>query len=426
MTDAEKLGIKKMLLRLEGDPEQVDIYLKTLRNYKEADEAIAYAWEVIERFYEPSSTMKMESMGIVPDYEENPEDEGPAVFRDPDEDDEEEDLDRNHDDDDDDNEDEEDNRHDDYDDEAPDDEENEDDENPPDEEDEEDEPVVERPPKMKQTSDNTVSVLKGETPVNRSDDEDVPVEEEKELAGVGLPPAGIHTDAVIPEAPLTPLPETPLADMRQGVIKEAGGNKVIVVPEGMKDQLNAGPVYVLPADTGREAEIRIMELRIATNENLELARKIHEEIARSVAEERKIRDSMVLIVGAYSDLTKQLTENAQQASEIRQKLLEGTTRAERFMNEDMSRMLQQRAQEATNNFYQESKDHYNELFKAAVRRYKQFTEAAMDFQDKMSDENARQVRTIVSKVGMVQKVGYAILVLLLALIGITVVFKMFL
>jgi ABC-type nitrate/sulfonate/bicarbonate transport system substrate-binding protein len=168
-----------------------------------------------------------------------------------------------------------------------------------------------------------------------------------------------------------------------------------------------------------------MELRASTDENLNLARKIHEEIARSVAEERQIRDSMYELVVAYQELAKQLTDNAQQAGEIRQKLVDGTVRAERFMNEDMSRMLQQRAQEATNDFYQESKDHYNDLFKAAVRRYKQFTEAVMDFQDKIADESARRVRTIESKLGMVQKVSYGCIVLLLINLVVAILFKVF-
>ena len=401
MTDKDKFRIKKMLCRMEGDPEQVDMYLHELREYRDAEERIEWAWEVIGKVFEEDSIRQIENYGLRPIYKKNSDID--------DEDDEEDEDDSDSDDE--------------------------------DEDDEEESSSVQEKIRVKEKpvvmpkfeekkSSSNVSVKKKEKAVKKAVEMPPVAEEKKEVAdivaGVVLPTAQ-ETDAIaMPTVESVKIPETPLQGLQEAKIeKTSEGMMLRVSPEDAGKIHNGGVVYVLPADTGKEAELRVIQLRASTDENLDLARKMHEEIARSVAEERQIRDSMYELVVAYQELAKQLTENAQQAGEIRQKLVEGTVRAERFVNEDMSRMLQQRAQEATNDFYQESKDHFNDLFKAAVRKYKQFTEAVMDFQNKIADDSSRRIRTIETKVSMVEKVCYGTIVLLMINIVISIFFKIF-
>ena len=225
---------------------------------------------------------------------------------------------------------------------------------------------------------------------------------------------------------LISIPEDePKVPVKETVIETQNNDLVIRIPEDMRDVINNGPVYLLPADTGKDAEFRIIQLRVSTDENLQQARKIHQEIAEALEMEKKIRDNIFAQLQVFKGLSEQLSENVEQASEIRQMLLDGTTRAERFLNNDMLRLLQQRANEATNEFYQESKDHYNDLFRAAVKRYKQFTQAAMEFQDKMSDENEKTIRNIQSRVNMIQNVTYFLCIVVLFILALTIVFKVF-
>ena len=217
----------------------------------------------------------------------------------------------------------------------------------------------------------------------------------------------------------------PKVSVNETVVETQNNDLVIRIPEDMRDVIKNGPVYLLPADTGKDAEFRVIQLRVSTDENLQQARKIHQEIAEALEMEKKIRDNIFAQLQVFKGLSEQLSENVEQASEIRQMLLDGTTRAERFLNNDMLRLLQQRANEATNEFYQESKDHYNDLFRAAVKRYKQFTQAAMEFQDKMSDENEKTIRNIQSRVNMIQNVVYFLCVIVLIILALTVVFKVF-
>ena len=498
MTDKDKFRIKKMLCRMEGDPEQIDMYLHELREYLDAEERIEWAWEVIGKVFEEDSIRQIENYGLRPIYkkssdiddeddeeendadsdedsneddvdeeeddseddtdkenenednedsedsDDNEEDSDEEVEDDSEENEDDEDSEDNENDEDsEDDEDDEDETSEDVDDEEEDDEEDEDDSNSDDEDEDDEEEassvqekvrVKEKPvvmPKFEEKkSSSNVSVKKKEKVVKKAVEMPPVAEEKKEVAdivaGVVLPTAQ-ETDAIaMPTVEPVKIPETPLQGLQEAKIeKTSEGMMLRVSPEDAGKIHNGGVVYVLPADTGKEAELRVIQLRASTDENLDLVRKMHEEIARSVAEERQIRDSMYELVVAYQELAKQLTENAQQAGEIRQKLVEGTVRAERFVNEDMSRMLQQRAQEATNDFYQESKDHFNDLFKAAVRKYKQFTEAVMDFQNKIADDSSRRIRTIETKVSMVEKVCYGTIVLLMINIVISIFFKIF-
>ena len=410
MDNKDKVTIKKMLLSLEDDPAQVDMYLNTLQGRADADEALAYAWQIITTKFDDENAdalKELRSATPAPDYGEG----DPSDFDsdDGDDEDEEDDVDGDEDDEDDAGDDDEDE------------DENEDEDEDEDDEDSSDGTDTNRPDESVKTPAEVPPKVKIPVTSKTGDGEDETSVKTERIAGVDVPIAEKHTTPVIGERPPVVMPETSLYGMRETVARVADDGTVLTIP--INQGLKAGPVYVLPADTGKEAEIRVLELRAATNENLELARKIHAEIMQSVAEERKIRDDMVLVVGAYDELAKRLVDNAQTAAEIRQKLVEGTVRAERFMNDEMSRMLQQKAMEATNDFYQESKDHYNDLFKHAVRKYKQFTEAAMAFQDKMSDENARQVRSIVAKLNMLQKVVYAMVFLMIVVIVMLVIFK---
>ena len=493
MTDKDKFRIKKMLCRMEGDPEQIDMYLHELREYRDAEERIEWAWEVIGKVFEEDSIRQIENYGLRPIYkkssdiddeddeeendvnsdedsneddvdeeeddseddtdeddedsedsedsDDNEEDSDEEVEDDSEENEDDEDSEENEDDED--SEDDEDETSEDVDYEEEDNEEDEDDSDSDeeDEDDEEEDSSVQEKIKVKEKSvvmpkfeekksSSNGSVKKKEKVVKKVVETPSVAEEKKEVAdivaGVVLPTAQ-ETDAIaMPTVEPVKIPETPLQGLQEAKIeKTSEGMMLRVSPEDAGKIHNGGVVYVLPADTGKEAELRVIQLRASTDENLDLARKMHEEIARSVAEERQIRDSMYELVVAYQELAKQLTENAQQAGEIRQKLVEGTVRAERFVNEDMSRMLQQRAQEATNDFYQESKDHFNDLFRAAVRKYKQFTEAVMDFQNKIADDSSRRIRTIETKVSMVEKVCYGTIVLLMIDIVISIFFKIF-
>lgn len=490
MTDKDKFRIKKMLCRMEGDPEQIDMYLHELREYRDAEERIEWAWEVIGKVFEEDSIRQIENYGLRPIYkkssdiddeddeeendvnsdedsneddvdeeeddseddtdeddedsedsDDNEEDSDEEVENDSEENEDDEDSEENEDDED--SEDDEDETSEDVDDEEEDNEEDEDDSDSDeeDEDDEEEDSSVQEKIKVKEKSvvmpkfeekksSSNGSVKKKEKVIKKVVETPSVAEEKKEVAdivaGVVLPTAQ-ETDAIaMPTVEPAKIPETPLQGLQEAKIeKTSDGIMLRVSPEDAGKIHSGGVVYVLPADTGKEAELRVIQLRASTDENLDLARKMHEEIARSVAEERQIRDSMYELVVAYQELAKQLTENAQQAGEIRQKLVEGTVRAERFVNEDMSRMLQQRAQEATNDFYQESKDHFNDLFRAAVRKYKQFTEAVMDFQNKIADDSSRRIRTIETKVSMVEKVCYGTIVLLMIDIVISIFFKIF-
>lgn len=498
MTDKDKSRIKKMLCRMEGDPQQVDLYLQELREYADAEERVSWAWEVIKKVFEEDSIRAIENFGVKPPFavQDGPEDEGDEDEEDSesktdfdDEEGEEEDSEDSEDDEDEENTDDEEESDEESEDDDSEDEEEESDEEDEDEEessdddeeeedsdeDDSDDDVEENEDEEEEEDDSTSEEEEGEEENENEEEEDaseddeveevrekivtIPKSEEKRLttsvkkkekplkkaksvakpmqAEVKKESNEILADVVLPTAEKTDVipmptvepvkvPETPLQGLQEAKIeKTAEGLTLRVSPEDAEKIHNGGVVYVLPADTGKEAELRVIQLRASTDENLDLARKMHEEIARSVAEERQIRDSMYELVVAYQELAKQLTENAQQAGEIRQKLVEGTVRAERFVNEDMSRMLQQRAQEATNDFYQESKDHFNDLFKAAVRKYKQFTEAVMDFQNKIADDSSRRIRTIETKVSMVEKVCYGTIVLLMINIVLSVIFKIF-
>ena len=466
MNNEIKMRMKKILCRMEDDPVQIDNYLRQLREFPDGEERINCAWDIITKVFEEDSIRQLEMSGRFPnlsnpddgnhyDGDEDDEDEDETEdsedeneddsdndgdesdsddesdedeedTSDEDEDDsdgedEENDSDSDVDDDEEDSEDDEDDKEDDssdLDNDSSEDDEDTEDEDESDSDDTDDEETSKKSvPKDNGDSEKVMQKIK-DSMVKASPSPDV-------LAGVKLPLAEKTEVSVMPTPEVISLKNSSLEGIKKAKVEKTDEGVTLRIASADGDKFGNGTVYVLPADTGKEVEVRIMELRASTDENLNLARKIHEEIARSVAEERQIRDSMYELVVAYQELAKQLTDNAQQAGEIRQKLVDGTVRAERFMNEDMSRMLQQRAQEATNDFYQESKDHYNDLFKAAVRRYKQFTEAVMDFQDKIADESARRVRTIESKLGMVQKVSYGCVILLLINLVVAILFKVF-
>lgn len=427
LSDDVRKNIKKLLCSMEGNPEQIAAYFRSLSENPEREETMSYAWEVIRKCFDEEAIMGMENAGLSPvsgPDEDNDPDEGDDGFRDgydPDSDGEEGDQDPDEGDGEDGssekddsgnenagNEDDEDNG----DSSGKDDGDTEDDKDNPEDSGGDTEGASGK------DKDKEASFQKEDQDVNRPSKKEAAPDM---LAGVELPPA--IKEAVPPPEPTPPvMPVTPLGGMQKAVVEDGPQGRVLRMPSG-DGSLPPGPVYVIPADTGKEVELRIMELRVSTDENLRLAYKIHEEIARSVAEEHKIRESMYSLVQAYGQLAEKLTKHSQQSAEIQQRLAEGTARAERFMNDDMSRLFRQRATEATNSFYEEAKDRFNELFKSAVRRYKQFTEAAMDFQDKMSGENERRVRAIESKLGMVEKIMYVLVVFAILQLGLIVVFK---
>lgn len=473
-----RLIIKKNICNLEGKPSEIDDYLKSLTYSQNPGEATEYAWEIINKMYEQENLLSLSDYGLVPPGSENndfppeegfnPEDE-PSYDKDDEEEedgdnddssDEDEDTDGNEDESDDDDNDEDDdsddtddtddedesddeddgeegNDSDDDEDESEDDADNDSDDEEDDSEDEEDDNGSDGDAEEEPEGDTN----NGE-PENPHDDTDeqvepsrkdvVPVEvpvvkssrvkkemksakaSSKKEAKVEMIVEEKHTEEPVETIPVKEIP-----------IQTSDKEFVIRVPEDVKDVVNQGPIYLLPADTGKDAEFRVIQLRVATDENLQEARRIHKEIMQALEAEKHIRDNIFAQLQAFKSLSEQLSENVEQASEIRQMLLDGTTRAERFLNNDMLRLLQQRAQEATNEFYQESRDHYNDLFRAAVKRYKQFTQAAMEFQDKMMDDNDKTLRNIQSRVDMIQKVVYFLCVVVLIILGLTVVFKVF-
>ena len=399
MKEFRKKEIELTLAGLEGKIGQIREYLEMVED-QDGEEGLEFAWDIITSNYSEDMLMEMEEAGLTkPDSSEDPDDEGYTGASETDGDD---DI-------------------------------NADGENDGDTSDGDDD--REDSAGEDNTGDGTAvesndetdgSVGEGDVDEQKSDTSDVSDDTKKEssdeIAGVSLPAAGNHAEAVIPEEG-APFSQTSLEGMAAAEIKKEGNVMVLQLPAGV--EIAKGPVYVLPADTGQEVELRVMELRAATDENLHYARRIQQEIVRAVAEERKIRDGMHQIVGRYKELCEDVTESADKAALVRQNLSEGVARAERFLNEDMVNTLQQRAHEATNDFYEESKDHYNDLFRAAVKRYKQFTEAAMEFQDKMADENSRNIRSIEAKVTKVTQLAWGIIIANVVILGAVIVSRLF-
>lgn len=457
LSEDVRKNIKKLLCSMEGNPEQIAAYFRSIRESPDREETMSYAWEVIRKCFDEESIMLMENAGLSPvssprdedgdrddaerEYRRRhfrrfpPDDDkdyrhlrrrGPDADREEEEEDDDEDDDTsfNPGDEEEDGDGEDSGK-------RPGDDDDEDgggnDDEPDDGEDnrEDDSDTGSGEPDTSDIPDGGDGTDAGREKDDDGDDagpEDAPLEKEPDiLAGISIPPA--QQQAIVPPEPAPPvMPVTPVGQIAKGIVEDDPSGRTIRLPNGA-GTLPPGPVYVIPADTGREAEIRIMELRVSTDENLRLAYKIHEEIARSVAEEHKIRESMYSLVQAYGQLAENLVTQSHQSSEIQQRLMDGTAHAERFMNDDMTRLFRQRATEATNSFYEECKDRFNELFKSAVRRYKQFTEAAMDFQEKMSGENERRVRAIESKLSMVEKVMYVLIGFAVLQTALLIVFK---
>lgn len=479
-----RLIIKKNICNLEGKPSEIDDYLKSLMYSQNPGEATEYAWEIINKMYEQENLLSLSDYGLVPPGSDNndfppeegfsPEDE-PSYDKDDEEedgnDDDSSDEDEDEDIDSDEDESEGDNGEEDDDSDDTDDTDDEDDSNDEDEDSGEDD-------EEENDSDDDEDESEGDTDDDSDDEEDDSedkedgnnsdgdreeepegnadngkpenpdddTDEQVEPSGVELVPVEVPVvkssrvkkemksakasskkeakSEMIAEEKHTEEPVEKIS-VKEIPIQTSDKEFIIRVPEDVKDVVNQGPIYLLPADTGKDAEFRVIQLRVATDENLQEARRIHKEIMQALEAEKHIRDNIFAQLQAFKSLSEQLSENVEQASEIRQMLLDGTTRAERFLNNDMLRLLQQRAQEATNEFYQESRDHYNDLFRAAVKRYKQFTQAAMEFQDKMMDDNDKTLRNIQSRVDMIQKVVYFLCVIVLIILGLTVVFKVF-
>ena len=471
-------NIKQLLVSMEDNPAQIDGYLRTLRAGAFGDEAVDYAWDVISKSFEDENILELENKGIVPNHkrrtkqgyseedpfgEANPEEEPEEDESEGDDEEEneenededtDEDSDEDSDEDEDDSEDDEDSEEEDEDDASSDDDSDEDsdEEGGNDDEDNEDSDEDEENSEDEEDSDaddhtdpdsdeDSVEEDKDEEGNDSSDedkgdkgtadgdsytDDPLPLKEELKpspavkVGKVTIPSAERHVET--PSVSYsTELPETSLKGVNR--LNEQDVERIKQVLPEARDVFQAGHVYLVPADTGKEVELRVLEIRAATNENLRTARKIQEALAESVAEERQIRDSMFATMQRYQTLTEQMADLSLKASEIQQRLLEGTARGEQFLNADMARLLQQRAKEATDDFYQEARDNYNDLFKSAVRRYKQFTEAAMDFQDKMTDENGRRVRALESKLDATKKICYALFGAQFVMIVLLVIFK---
>lgn len=461
--------IKSLILSMEESPAQIDIYLRQLRSGPNGQESVDYAWDIISKSFEDENILELENQGIVPNNKKQnkkgyPEDEDPFAEGNPEEepdedesdgeDDEENDEDEDSDEEDEDSEDDEDSDEDD-DDESSDDDEDDDENDDEDGNDDEDEGDSDEEGDESEENDEDSD---GDDDIDPASDEDSD-EENKEVGadssdedkgGEGAADGDSYTDDPLPQteeiqpspamnvgkvkipsaerhvetSPVsysTELPETSLKGLSR--LNEQDVERIKQILPEAQEVFQAGHVYLVPADTGKEVELRVLEIRAATNENLRTARKIQEALAESVAEERQIRDSMFATMQRYQTLTEQMADLSLKASEIQQRLLEGTARGEQFLNADMARLLQQRAKEATDDFYQEARDNYNDLFKSAVRRYKQFTEAAMDFQDKMTDENGRRVRALESKLDATKKICYALFGAQFVMIVLLVIFK---
>lgn len=160
--------------------------------------------------------------------------------------------------------------------------------------------------------------------------------------------------------------------------------------------------------------------------NLEQAERVSERILEASEQLRMITESSFSVIAKMENARMEMrktTESAIQANESMEALV---NTIKDFFVKDYQGMLNDSNRRLMSSFITQSRDGYLQLFHMAVKNFKQFTESAIKWQQKLESESGKELKTVAATAEKMPRYIYIILgiqVVQLVLILFFVVFR---